>query len=219
VATPGQLSLYNGALLMLGEGILDSLTEDRGPRHVLDSVWDRNAINYCLRQGLWNFAVRTVKADYDQSIEPSFGFPYAFAKSSDWLKTAVVAADDRFINKLRGSQYRDEAGYWFSDLQTLYIRFVSNDSDYGTAYSKWPADFERFVESYLAKMAGPRIKGVAPERIRIAEGIYDKLEAQAKSADASDDGPADPPMGTWARARFGGKRSRRDLGSQTQLIG
>jgi hypothetical protein len=217
MTTPTQLSLYNGALLLLGQGTLASTSDDILSRRVLDSVWNRNAINYCLRQGAWNFAIRTIKAEYDAAISPDFGFPYAFAKPSDWLKTAVVASDDRFQNKLIGSQFRDEAGYWWADMTELYIRFVSNDSDYGTNYSKWPPDFERFVEAYLAKMAGPRITGVSAERLKIAEIEYDKFESQAKSADAAEDAPGFPPNGSWVRSRVG--RRRGDWGRTDRLIG
>ena len=206
MATPTQLSLYNGALLLLGVGILSDTSEDREPRRVLDNVWNRRAIDYCLRQGLWNFAIKTWETAYDTTIDPDFGFPYAFAKPSDWIKTAAVASDDRFRNLLKGSDYRDEAGHWWADIPTLYIRYVSNDDDYGTDYTIWTPDFERFVEAYLAKMAGPKIKGASVERIKLAESLFDKLRAEANSFDAADDGPSEPPMGSWARARLGSSR-------------
>lgn len=216
MATPTQLSLYNGALFLLGQGSLSSTSEDRETRRALDNVWNRRAIDYCLRQGLWNFAVRTAKFTYDSSISPDFGFPCAFAKPGDWVKSVMIASDDRFQVKLTGNAFRDEAGYWWSDLQELYIRYVSNDSDYGTDYTLWPPDFERFVEAYLAKMGGPRITGVSAERLRTAEAIYDKFEAQAKSADAADDGSSPAPNGTWARSRLS-RNSRRDGGVRTSL--
>lgn len=209
MTTPTQLSLYNGALLLLGEGKLASLSENREPRHVLDDIWDRRAVDYCLRQGLWNFAIRAVESDYDATIEPSFGFQYVFGKPSDWVKTAAVASDEYFRALLTGFDYRDEAGNWLSNHNKLYIRYVSNDSDYGADYTLWTPDFERFVEAYLAKNAGPRIKGVSAERLEAAETVYDKLEGQAKSADAADDGPGSPPNGSWAQSRMRGQRSRR----------
>lgn len=217
MATPTQLSLYNGALLLLGVGILSDTSEDREPRRVLDNVWNRRAVDYCLRQGLWNFAVRTVKATHDSDLAPDFGFPYLYGKPSDWIKTAAVASDEFFESKLTGHQYRDETNYWRANLTPIYIRYVSNGADYGTSYSKWPPDFERFVEAYLAKMAGPKIKGATAERVKMAEAIYDKLEAQAKSADAADDGPSSPPNGSWVQARMRGRGG--DRGSRSSFTG
>src|SRR3546814_10721056 len=81
--TATQLSLYNGALRLCGEAKLANLTEDREPRYVLDDVWDDGALRHCLQQGLWNFAMRTVEAEYSPSVEPSFGFRRAFDRSEE----------------------------------------------------------------------------------------------------------------------------------------
>ena len=219
MSTPTQLSLYNGALYLLGEEKLASVNENREPRHVLDQFWNNGAVDYCLEQGLWNFAIRSVKAEADSSITPDWGFQKVFLKPSDWIKTAVVCSDEYFRNPLTNLDWRDEVGYWFSNLEELYIRYVSNNSSYGQNLALWPKTFERFVEAYLAKMAGPRIKGVSAEKIKLAEALYDKLESGAKSSDASNDGAAVQPDQSWAVARRNGRGGRRDWGSRSRLTG
>ena len=72
-----QLFIYNEALGHLGERQLASLAEPREPRRVLDSYWS-DVVGFCLSQGLWKFAKRTVQIDNDASVTPQFGFNYCF---------------------------------------------------------------------------------------------------------------------------------------------
>jgi hypothetical protein len=74
-----KLSIYNGALLALGERKLSSLTEARGSRRRLDSVWDDGGVKSCLQAGFWNFAMQSIELTYSPSITPAFGYRYAFA--------------------------------------------------------------------------------------------------------------------------------------------
>ena len=125
-----RLKLYNEALItFLGERALGSLAENREPRRVLDAVWDNGAIDYCLEQGLWNFATRAQQITYSPSVEPPFGYRYAFTKPDDYVRTAAVCSDERFNCPL--TQYADEGGFWFADLDTLYVKYVSDDDQYG----------------------------------------------------------------------------------------
>src|SRR3546814_179077 len=144
--TATQLSLYNGALRLCGEAKLANLTEDREPRYVLDDVWDDGALRHCLQQGSWNFAMRTVEAEYSPSVEPSFGFRRAFDKPTDWVRTAAMASDEYFRCPLTSLGARDEGGFWFSDLETIYVRYVSDDASFGLDMSLWPANFTRRSE-------------------------------------------------------------------------
>jgi len=58
---PTQLSIYNGALNILGERKLADLDENREPRYELDDIWDNEMIDRVLQFGLWNFAARSVE--------------------------------------------------------------------------------------------------------------------------------------------------------------
>ena len=68
---PSQLSIYNGALSILGERKLASLTENREPRYKLDDVWGNDLIRRVLQMGQWNFAKRTIELDASPSVTPS----------------------------------------------------------------------------------------------------------------------------------------------------
>src|SRR5260221_1483015 len=105
-----QHSLYNGALRVLGQRKLAALTEESEPRHLLDDVWGEGAVDACLEEGLWNFAIRTARLDYSPSIEPDFGFSRAFDKPTDWIRTAGMAADGYFRVRLTDEQVKDQAG-------------------------------------------------------------------------------------------------------------
>ena len=143
-----RLKLYNGALLLCGERFLASLTEDREPRRLLDNVWDGSGVRYCLEQGEWQFAMRTQKIDYDPSTEPPFGYLRAFNKPTDWVATHAVCSDEYFRMPLL--RYSDEVTCWFSDLDSIYVKFVSDDDDYGNDMAKWPQSFCDYTEAYFA---------------------------------------------------------------------
>ena len=78
-----KLTLFNGALRLLGERRLASLTEDRPARRYLDDAWDDGLVDDALEQGFWNFATRTVQMTASTSVEPEFGYRYAFQKPDD----------------------------------------------------------------------------------------------------------------------------------------
>lgn len=212
-----QLSLYNGALRVLGQRKLASLSEDSEPRHLLDDVWDEGGIDACLEEGLWNFATRTIRLDYNPAIEPDFGFQRAFDKPSDWIRTSGLAADGYFRIRLTDEQAKDEAGQWYADIDTIYARFVSNDNAYGNDLTLWPQSFINFVEAFFALKISPRIVKAAATRAELQK-LYDKMLIKARSKDAMNEGTAFPPQGGWSSARRG-SGGRSDRGGRGNLIG
>lgn len=210
-----KLSIYNGALQHLGERKLASLTENRDPRRVLDAVWDGDGAVACLERGLWNFAMRTAEVTYTPDITPAFGYTRAFDKPDDHVRTAGLCSDE-FL-KVPLLEYRDEAGYWFADLDTIYVSYVSKDTGYGLDYARWPQSFTRYVECYFAQQACIRITGDKARRDDL-EAEAKRLLTAAQSMDAMENPTQAIPPGTWSRARTG-NRSRRDRGTRSGLIG
>ena len=209
-----RLLIYNEALSdFLGERTLSSLTESRSPRRVLDSVWDGGAMDYCLERANWNFAMRTVEASYSPSIEPDFGFTYAYDKPTDWLRTAAVSCDENFYSPLM--EFSDEAGYWYCNLDTIFVKFVSKGDDYGYDLSRWTQAFRKYVASYLAFKACKRITGDRVDKEDIERQMKKAFYA-AKSHDAYGEAAAFPPTGSWVRARAGrsGRPTRTTNGYQ-----
>ena len=213
-----KLTLFDGALRILGQPFLSSLTEDREARHYLDKAWDENAIDNCLEEGNWNFATRASKIEYDSSVTPDFGFNRAFNKPSDWMKTIELTSDEFFMASMTDSQYADEREFWFASIDTIYVRYVSNDSEYGNDLSLWPQSFIRFFELYLADAISHRVVQDKTER----ETIKDKLEKamiNAKSKDAVNEGVKFHAPGSWTDSRRSPLSRRRDRGSRSRLTG
>ena len=213
-----KLLLFNAALLLVGERKLASLTENREPRRLLDDVYDGGAVKTCLEAGFWNFGTRTIKIEFDPSTAPDFGFTRAFVKPSDWVRTTVVSASEYLDPPFKGHQFADEAGFWFADIDTLYVKMVSDGADYGGDLGAWPESFARYVETYLASRIAPKITR-SPQIIVKIDDDLKRLLKSATAKDAMNEGAGFPPEGNWIRARRGRGSGRRDGGSRSQLIG
>lgn len=219
-----RLQLYNKTLLLCGERFLSALTEEREPRRLLDHVWDTGGVSACLEQAQWWFAMRTMRVEVDEDFTtPDFGYQYAFSKPEDWVSTSAVCSDEYFRSPL--IRYSDEMGYWFADVEPIYVKIISNDDLYGNDLSRWPASFADYAAAYFAsqiigKLGGDRSKQTAyllgpdgrPDRGYLATSLQ-----QAKSAAAMTQPTQIPAPGSWVRARQRGRRS--DGGSNSNLTG
>ena len=211
-----RLSIYNGALLICGERFLSTLTENREPRRLLDQVWSSNGAITCLEKGQWNFAMRTIQADYDATVEPSFGYNRAFSKPDDWVLTSGVCEDEFFRSPL--TRHVDEANYWYADIDTIYVRYVSSDVLYGMNLNKWPESFREFVEAHFASKIILRLSNSEDELKRVEMLRTDRLKT-AKSRAAMAEPTSFAAQGTWSRSR-NRFPNRRDGGNTTgSLIG
>lgn len=193
-----RLAVYNDALILSGERSLTSLSENREPRRMIDALWD-GALKFCLEQGQWNFAIRAVQLDYSPSVEPPFGYIRAFDKPDDWVRTCSVATDPYFNNAIL--DYTDEVGYWFCNHDVIYIRYVSNDDDYGYNASAWPETYRSFIAGYIAKKISPRLKNDSDAQVVAAE--YKDRRSDALTKDALQDPVKRVPAGQFVSARRG----------------
>lgn len=217
-----RLQLYNDALLMAGErSTLTTLTEDNEPRRLLDQVWANGGVDACLEEAQWEFAMRAIMADYDPDIAPDFGYAYGFAKPSDWILTSAFCSDEFF--RVPHNRYVDETGYWFADITPIYVRYVSNDSQYGNNMGLWPRSFCEFAAAHFASKI---ILKVTNDEKRLAlfinpqnpaHSVRGRALLNAKSRCAMASPTAYPAQGTWSRSRMRGI-NRRDGGSLTTLI-
>jgi hypothetical protein len=211
-----RLSIYNGALMLCGERFLASLTEEREPRRLLDRVWDSNGVKTCLEMGQWNFAMRATQVDYDPGISPSFGYIHAFEKPTDWVLTSGLCTDERFQEPL--TQYIDETGYWYADLDTIYLRYVSSDVAYGLDFAAWPESFREYVEEYFASKIIRKLTSSEDEERKSFQRLRMKLSL-AKNKAAMTQPTAFPPQGSWGRARNRNWGGRGNGNSSGNLIG
>lgn len=222
--TTSRLSLYNAALSHCGQRGLASLNETGEPRYLLDDVWTRGGVRYCLEQGLWNFACRTQMLDYSASITPQFGYRRAFQMPSDVVRIKNVGQDEYFLNPLLRYQY--ETGYIYANLDIIYVRYVSDDANFGSSFASWPEAFREYVEAYFASKI---IRNLTSDEVKTdallhpKTGILVMALKRAQSIDASAEPTQFPPEGSWNRARRGYRGSRRgpfgDGGTSGSLIG
>ncbi len=216
ISSANKLSIYNGALLFIGERQLSALTDGVESRRLLDGVWDRDGIDTVLEHGQWNFAMRSAKYEYSPSITPAFGYSRAFEKPSDLIRVCAVCSDEFFTTPLL--HYIDEAGYWFSDIDEIYVKIVSNDGSYGTDYSLWPPSFKRYVESWFGSEIIWKLTQNKTSTEKAIAGS-DKLLTKALSKDAMNDPTRFKPPGRFRTARGSGRNRRHDGGYRGRLIG
>lgn len=220
-----RLKIYNGALLLCGEKHLASLDENREARVLLDLVWNDNGVRGCLEMAQWHFAMRTSQFDYNPSFTSQFGFRYAFTKPDDWITTSGVFQDGYCQTPI--TQYADEVGYWFSDYDTLYVRYVSDAVTYGMNLAGWPVSFTDYVKAYFASRVIHKLSNSESKIVFLMgppqkpeHGWLHKTLAVAKNKAAMALPASFPTRGTWTAARkFGRNSPLADGGSQTQLIG
>lgn len=192
-------------MLILGQRKLASLSEANEGRRAIDDAWDK-ALRYCLEQGFWNHAMRAIQADSSASVTPTFGWTYAFAKPSDWIRTHSLSAYEGLMPPLM--EIVDEPNYWYANIDPLYVRYVSDDNAYGLDLSIWPETFANYVANRIAVKTCKRITGSAPDDTMYRE--EKRAKADALSKDAMNEPPGFPPSGTWVRSRTNWQRSMSD---------
>jgi hypothetical protein len=202
-----KLDVYNRALIKLGSRRLSSLTENREPRRVLDTLWGPGdaVVEDALELADWNFATRTIQMDHSPSIEPDFGFKRVFAKPDDLARLTTIASDEFLKNKLIAEQYSDEAQYWFTSFDTIYVKYVSTLDEYGFNDAAWGRDFKNYLSAYLAHEACERITNSVSRKARLATEMIRILKIN-KSHDAMAEGTKRLPSGSWVNARSGDNR-------------
>lgn len=205
-----QLSLYNGALRILKERKLASLTENREARRLLDDAWvdgrTEGAVRFCLEQGQWAHARRAVQIDFNPDVSTDFGFQYAFEIPEDFVRPVSLCTDPYFTQPLLN--YVDEADHWYAELQTIYVVYVSDGLQFGGDMSRWPQSFVELVQSRLATEIAPNLTN-GDKAIQWANFAYDKALKEARSANAVRQPTRFMPPGRWTLSRTMGVGSRR----------
>ena len=213
-----QLTIYNGALLLLSQPELTAVDEDKEARHVLDHWYeDKDGVKACLEMGNWNFATRSVEIDYNTSVTPDFGLKRAFTRPTDWVRTTEVSSDEFFTHPMTDLEFKDEQSYFFADIDKLYMRYVSDDTSYGKDLSLWPESFNLMVEAWFAWRISPRVN---PKQLTTIKKYFEDERKNARSKDALQEGIKFFPTTSWQRARRrGSSGGGRDLGSRGNLTG
>lgn len=197
-----KLQIYNHALLEANERSLNSLSDAGGGEalRLLNRHWDRT-VNRILESTGWNFALRTLKVEKDPDVTTSFGFRNAFTKPSDIIRTDCLSIDEYF--RETRFDYREETGYWYSDFDPIYVRYVSNGVMFGWNIGVWPQYFADAVGLSLAAAVANKLSSDT----RLKEGLEKKAKKAALDAQAMD--AAQQPQDRlrysgWVRSRSRG---------------
>ena len=192
-----QLSIYNKSLRHLEERKLANLQENRESRRYLDDEW-ADGVNNCLHAGFWNHSMREIEVTNETTVQPNFGFQWVFKKPTDWVRTYKLSDNSQYNPLLR--RYTDQNAFWYADITPLYVKYVSDDPNYGWNLSLWPPAFCEYVGVYLANCCAPRLKQ-ALDKVEAIEKNLKRLKADALARDAMDLPPGERPYDTWVQAR------------------
>lgn len=193
-----KLEVYNLALDQLGGKRLESLTQRRESRLILDGEWD-NALAYCLEQAIWIFALRTVSATATALPTLNYGFSNAFSRPADCIYTYMLAPTVAFEQPQRDVLEAD--GFYFGRSGALFARYTSNETIYGLNPALWTAAFAEYLSTYLALKTCLRITRSADLTTELATKMaYNLAVAKAKDAVVVSTGPV--PYNMLARREY-----------------
>lgn len=211
-----KLSVYNGALRLCKQRRLSTLGDQVEARRLLDDAYGdietTGVVRFCLQSGQWTFATRAQMLDYTPSVEPEWGYRRAFDKPTDYVRTTAMCEDEFFAQPLL--HYVDEREYWYADLDTIYIKYVSDHNTYGGDLSLWPESFVNLVEAALAMDICGALTGSDPDYVA---KMYERAKSDAMSQDAMAKPTVMLPPGSWVTSRRLGWN--RDRGNRHSLIG
>ena len=177
-----QQSVYNIALRWLEERPvalnLGGLTEQREPVRLLNAEWT-NAVATCLYAGYWNFAVREVQATPDINRSPQFGFSFCYQKPTDWVRTFQMSANEQFDPLLRF--FKDQNAVWYANVPLIYVKYISNDPNFGWNLGYWTPGFAEYLGGYLAYYARPGSSKLPIRSIRSRNASSDSRPARLQA--------------------------------------
>jgi hypothetical protein len=153
MAVPTKLSLYNGALQLLGERRLLTDTDDVSTRYDLDALYDTNAVDYCLE---------IVKPRYASIFDERPGG--APGTNTEFLHTVSLPADFiALFTEIDGTPglYQDGRGevpitrfireefHLHCDFDNVWLRYIKAHTD--PQLAEMPSSFALVVSAYLAR--------------------------------------------------------------------
>jgi hypothetical protein len=212
MTAPTKLSLYNGALRILGQSRLSALTETGEARRLLDDAWADDVVRDCLAAGQWTFACRTVMLDPSPSESTEFGFTNVYTKPDDWVRTVALCSDEFLQNQI-GAIHIDGAN-WYTEDNPVYLRYVSDGDTYGRDYSLWTGGFTRFVQASLAEEIAMALTH-DDKLLAVAQKAAKEAKLVAENEDAMNQPTRRISAGVWANARRSSGWTRERCGGRS----
>lgn len=209
-----KLQLWNKALLHLGEGRLLTLTDDVEARYVFDE-YSSDVLLDGLSRGDWNFATKTTILVQSTTTTVIAGYTFAYDHPTDWVRTiAMSILADFEVDLLYGFgslDVYDERGSWFTNSESLFTRYISNDFVSDASVLLYPPSYVEFVAALLAYRTVERLTQGRTSKEDLSKLLKKKL-LKAKSNDARNMKEAIIRPGLWSRSLRGGVSRRRNLG-------
>ena len=203
-----KLAVYQSALRLLGSHQLLLITDNLPARLRLDEAWD-GVVAYCLKRGMWNFAIKTLELADTLASAPDFGFEYGFNHPADFVRLVAISDEPNFVGQF--NSFENENGKFYANVDTLYLRYVSNHvTGFGGDLTKWSQEFADVVAARLAfetALAITSDRGLRQDAL----AVFEKNLSIAKSLDAVDERVRFRPEGRLVQSRFS-TRGRSYLG-------
>lgn len=200
--TPSWLRIYNDALLILGLTKITNVNDDSHRRSTLDTAIDADLVATVLEDIGWHWAITSDKLSFDPSLEPEWGYRYAYRKPTDMHRFDGIWYDEFFRSPIK--QYQDEGDIIFCEVTEIYIQYVSSEFIFNP--EGWTASFRRYIAAKLAYDAGASIAGGDVKR---AAEVMMKRKSEVLSIDAQQSPPHILTAGNWIRSRTRGRPDRR----------
>ncbi|WP_372809326.1 hypothetical protein [Litorivivens sp.] len=195
------LNIYNDALFCLDLPQLTSVNDDSEARTKLSVALSQNLVEAYLFDKAWQWAVTSSKITYDPSVEPEWGYQYAFDKPDNILKIDGVFVDEYFQVPL--IPYEDEGDLFFANVQEIYLKYIPLDTV--STPASWPAYFRKLVAASMAVHAGGSLGGNVQKAVMILED----RESKAFSIDAQQSPPRIIANGNWTQSRWANRSGNR----------
>lgn len=209
-----QLSVYNGALRLLGEARVDDVEATDKPALALSDAWS-DVLQRAFEEYNWNFA--SERAELERLSEvPTHSYDYYYAKPADWLRTiAIRATADDFGDTIlyyadEGGDKDNPRGKIATSETSVFLRYIS--SVYMTRVGNWPQVFADYVAALLAQETCPEITGNT-SKMEYILGIVRRRKHDAINWDSVQNPPRQQRMGRLVRSRYG-RSSRTQGGAQ-----
>jgi hypothetical protein len=140
-----QLTLYNDALLLIGQRPLDSLTGDQPSREYLDEVYsDPSAVDVCLELAKPRFASKTIKLS-SPAVSADHALDSVHTVPADYISFVALYSDDKLDQPI--SRYLIENRTLICEYPVVYLRYITNSRP----MTQWTPFFSQMVSTYLAE--------------------------------------------------------------------
>ena len=209
------VGIINLALQRIGVGKITALYPDENSTAAIDAaaIWEyiRDEV---LQAKEWNFA-KTRVALARKTIDPAFGFSYAYALPTDFLRICTDNKNDRSVSYGTGTTYAYPAGEYagyavetLSDSTLCLLTNYDNSTGYDIyiKYIKRIEDPGKFSPSFInalsfrlaAELAIPRTEGLKKYEMMIT--LYQKALIAADGVNQSGDYVQDIGSTDWELA-------------------